>query len=311
MCWSSRVCLFAVAVGIPLKEIASFEHSAAASQYGVKNGVIVDVRKSATVEVGPTNSRPSPALGPQQASPPPPLPEEESISSTGPWGCSACTFMNENPTSIGCEMCGTERPAPLIRQIVPADNQCLFTSIGYVIDKAMDRARHYRQAVANAIAGSSSELELSEAELGKSPAEYAEYISRQDIWGGGIELSVLSKLLRTEVAAVEVRSGRLYTFGEGKGYSQRVYLVFDGIHYDALHRKNGDGSITTVFTVEDEAARASVLAVAGKLREGAQFVDLAGFTLRCGVCQQGLTGESEALTHAKATGHTNFAEYKT
>lgn len=40
-----------------------------------------------------------------------------------------------------------------------------------------------------------------------------------------------------------------------------------------------------------------------------QFTDIANFTLRCGVCQIGLKGEKEAVEHAKATGHQNFAEY--
>jgi hypothetical protein len=40
-----------------------------------------------------------------------------------------------------------------------------------------------------------------------------------------------------------------------------------------------------------------------------QFTDTAKFTLRCGVCALGLVGEKEAVEHAKATGHQNFAEY--
>ena len=39
------------------------------------------------------------------------------------------------------------------------------------------------------------------------------------------------------------------------------------------------------------------------------FTDTQSFTLRCSVCQQGLTGEKEAVAHAKATGHSNFCEY--
>jgi hypothetical protein len=38
-----------------------------------------------------------------------------------------------------------------------------------------------------------------------------------------------------------------------------------------------------------------------------QFTDTANFTLRCGVCQIGIKGEKEAVEHAKATGHQNFA----
>ena len=64
----------------------------------------------------------------------------------------------------------------------------------------------------------------------------------------------------------------------------------------------------------DEAVMASVMAEAAALARRAQqagkFTDTARFTLRCLVCQRGLTGQAEAVAHAKASGHTNFAEFK-
>lgn len=58
---------------------------------------------------------------------------------------------------------------------------------------------------------------------------------------------------------------------------------------------------------------AAVAAAAAKLVAGCNaaraFTDTAKFTLRCGVCALGLVGEKEALLHARATGHQNFAEY--
>jgi ubiquitin thioesterase OTU1 len=38
-------------------------------------------------------------------------------------------------------------------------------------------------------------------------------------------------------------------------------------------------------------------------------VDLAGFTLRCMVCNKGLNGQKEAQEHAMATRHQNFAQF--
>ena len=39
------------------------------------------------------------------------------------------------------------------------------------------------------------------------------------------------------------------------------------------------------------------------------YTDTAAFSLRCQICQLGVKGETEALDHAKATGHANFSEY--
>ena len=54
---------------------------------------------------------------------------------------------------------------------------------------------------------------------------------------------------------------------------------------------------------------AAAARLAARLRAGRQFTDTATFSLKCGVCGQGLRGEKEALAHAEATGHTAFAEY--
>ena len=39
------------------------------------------------------------------------------------------------------------------------------------------------------------------------------------------------------------------------------------------------------------------------------YTDTNSFALRCQICQIGVLGETEALDHAKATGHANFSEY--
>jgi ubiquitin thioesterase OTU1 len=209
-------------------------------------------------------------------------------------------------------MCGSARPpASLSRQTVPADNTCLFTAVGYLVDRSLERGGHWRAAVVSAIRADAQALELSEAALGKSPDAYADYMSARSVWGGGIELSVLSILAGVELVAIEVRTGRPYVFGEGKGLARRGYLVFDGLHYDALHRAEHSGTITTLFSASDGEASASASAFVAELKRAHAFTDLAGFTLRCGACAAGIRGEAEAVEHARENpGHTNFAEYE-
>ena len=43
---------------------------------------------------------------------------------------------------------------------------------------------------------------------------------------------ILSDHLKTELVAVDIMNGRFDVFGEGKGFNQRVYLIYSGIHYD-------------------------------------------------------------------------------
>jgi ubiquitin thioesterase OTU1 len=112
-----------------------------------------------------------------------------------------------------------------------------------------------------------------------------------------------------EVAVVDIKTGRCSVFGEDKAYAERLYLLYDGIHYDALVRRNGDGSVTTRFASTDAGALAGALRVAREAQAARQFTDMATFTLQCLVCGQGLVGHTGAVDHAKATGHTNFGEY--
>jgi ubiquitin thioesterase OTU1 len=54
---------------------------------------------------------------------------------------------------------------------------------------------------------------------------------------------------------------------------------------------------------------AAAEALVSKLHNTRKFTDTANFTLRCGVCGQGLKGQKEAVEHAKSSGHQNFQEY--
>ena len=47
---------------------------------------------------------------------------------------------------------------------------------------------------------------------------------------------------KTEIAAYDVRTQRCDTYGSGDGYTTRCYLVYDGLHYDALALQASPGA---------------------------------------------------------------------
>ena len=71
----------------------------------------------------------------------------------------------------------------------------------------------------------------------------------------------------------------------------------------------GDVTIFPSSGEEAEAVDRKARIVVEEAHRARQFTDVANFSLRCLVCQKGLKGESEAVAHAKATGHQNFGEY--
>ncbi|XP_053562559.1 ubiquitin thioesterase OTU1 [Bombina bombina] len=217
-----------------------------------------------------------------------------------------------SPASKQCINSQTESTSPIIaRRVVPADNSCLFTSIYYVVEGGVYDpacAPEMRNLIAEIV--SSDPTCYSEAVLGKSNEEYCAWIRREDTWGGAIEVSILSKFYQCEICVVDTQTVRIDRFGEDAGYTRRVMLIYDGIHYDPLQRQFPDPDMPpmTVFSTSDDPALVQALELAEDARRKRQFTDVNRFALRCIVCQKGLTGQSAARDHAKETGHTNFGE---
>lgn len=104
-----------------------------------------------------------------------------------------------------------------------------------------------RELIANAVA--SDPEEYSEAILGKPNKSYCEWIMKPDSWGGGIEVSILSKFYGLEIVVVNSVSGIISRFGEDQHYSHRVFLIFDGIHYDPLYMEPFNVSILICYLI--------------------------------------------------------------
>lgn len=71
--------------------------------------------------------------------------------------------------------------------------------------------------------------------LGRPNAEYCEWIRKSESWGGAIEVSILTNYYGIEIDVVDITNALINRFGEDKEYGMRVFLLFDGIHYDPLY----------------------------------------------------------------------------
>eukprot|EP00899_Mesostigma_viride_P002098 jgi/Mesvir1/1188/Mv17682-RA.2 len=215
-----------------------------------------------------------------------------------------------------------------VRKEIASDNSCLFRAVAFVMDHREELAPQLRSVVADAVLA--DPFRFSEGVLGKPGSEYADWIRRPNSWGGGIELAILSEHYGREIAAYDVVTCRCDLYGQGSGYRERVFLMYDGIHYDALGLSLFEGSpddaLVTVFDVSPQGGSAGVmladaevnadqmsemaLALVTEAHHKKQFTDVGRFTLRCGVCRAGVKGQKEAVEHARATGHGSFEEYR-
>ncbi len=128
--------------------------------------------------------------------------------------------------------------------------------------------------------------------------------------GGAIEISILSKYYKIEMCVVDIQTGRVDRFGEDCEYLKRVFILYDGIHFDPLYLEKADGStIQTRFLASDVNIMLQAVELGNEFRKTKQFTDTSNFKLRCLVCQNGMTGQKQAQEHAKSTGHMNFGEF--
>ncbi|KAA8526977.1 hypothetical protein F0562_008794 [Nyssa sinensis] len=193
---------------------------------------------------------------------------------------------------------------------------CCFSICRYVMDHDKHKACELRQVIAATVA--SDPTKYSEAFLGKSNKEYCEWILNPKKWGGAIELSILADYYGREIAAYDIQTTRCDLYGQGSNYHERVMLIYDGLHYDALAMSPSDGAPEdfdqTIFAVQKDRTIGPVerltLNLVKEQQRKRRYTDTANFTLRCAVCQIGVIGQKEALGHAQVTGHVNFQEYR-
>ncbi|KAK6176446.1 hypothetical protein SNE40_014732 [Patella caerulea] len=200
----------------------------------------------------------------------------------------------------------------LTRKVVPVNNSCLFTSVNAAMNNGcvdLSCSKQLRELIAGVVMSDS--VTYCEAMLGKSNSDYCKWIMNDESWGGGIEISILSKYYRTEIDVVDTQSGRIDRFGEDGNYKDRILLLYDGIHYDFLIL---DACVPSIppkckFLTSDLTILSQALELAEEAKQSRQFTDVGNFTLRCLICQKALKGSQEAQDHAKKTGHINFGEY--
>ncbi|KAI4731593.1 OTU-domain-containing protein [Aureobasidium sp. EXF-10728] len=205
----------------------------------------------------------------------------------------------------------------LVLRVMPDDNSCMFRALGSaVLGDALDAMNELRSMVAQTI--QANQDLYTAGMLEKAPDDYCRWIQREDSWGGGIELAILSQQFDIEICSINVQDLRIDRFNEGK--SRRCILIYSGIHYDVVAVSPGQGTSPEfdrkIFEVaqiegmegEDGGALQAARELCQILQQRHYFTDTHGFTIKCNVCGWTGKGEQGATEHAKQTGHMNFGE---
>lgn len=217
--------------------------------------------------------------------------------------------LNDSP-----EIPSPEHGGTFILRIMPDDNSCLFRAVGNAVVGGMDTMTELRSVVAQTIQANRGEYSV--AVLEKSPDDYCRWIQNENSWGGGIELSILSKHFDVEICSIDVQTLRVDRFNEGA--STRCIVVYSGIHYDTIALSPSDPPYThayappefdtKIFDAADPVVLERAVELCRILQEKHYFTDTAGFRVRCNTCGGIFVGEKGATQHATQTGHYDFGE---
>lgn len=219
--------------------------------------------------------------------------------------------LSEDPPEIPLP----SRGGTVVLRVMPDDNSCMFRAFGTtVLTDSLDAMTELRALVAQGIQANPDLY--GEAVLQKPPDDYCRWIQREDSWGGGIELSILSQAFDIEVCSINVQDLRVDRFNEGK--PRRCILVYSGIHYDTVALSPSEpphvkADLPADFDVKlfdsaDEDVLQAARELCQELQKRRYFTDTAKFDIKCNKCGWKGQGEQDAVEHATETGHYDFGE---
>ena len=135
---------------------------------------------------------------------------------------------------------------------MPNDNSCLFYALAYLCEgaSASPAVEQRLRATCAAAVLADPDPDTRALFLGKSVAEYTEWIKNRFHWGGESEIIVLAEKYGVEIAVVSCKMMRVLVYGQGPSATHRIYLLYTAQHYDPLV---GADSVDT--RVADETKR--------------------------------------------------------
>lgn len=194
---------------------------------------------------------------------------------------------------------------------MPDDNSCMFTAFGGVMGIS-DPAAQVRAEVASHILANPdkyTKVVLEDTE----PSVYANRIKDPQRWGGSIELQCLSEIYGIQICSIDVKYGRVDTYGLDK--DTRCILLYSGIHYDRIAQSFDLGlpvdMDVTQWRVDNDSVIDKAKQLAAKLKSAHYYTDTQTMAIRCEVpgCENWLgSGQKDMIKHTKETGHTAFSE---
>ncbi len=196
-----------------------------------------------------------------------------------------------------------------IRREVDADNSCLFSSIAYLLDRQNfneESALKFREIIIEHLIMNKIDSTL----LDQPKEQYIEFIQNPKNWGGALEVKMFSDVFKVQIACIDVKTNRADIYGEDAKYQNRVYLLYNGVHYDPLVMNFDISSDpltdVTIFDSNDTEVFELMKCLLLEYKNQGDFVEF--YSMKCECCSEQFKNESEALDHMINFGHDKFTQ---
>jgi ubiquitin thioesterase OTU1 len=183
----------------------------------------------------------------------------------------------------------------------------LFSSIAYLYDRATfnESSQHiYRNMIVEHLCNN----EFDESLLDLPKNEYINAIADPSKWGGGIEIKIFTEILKLQIAVVDVQTNRIDLFGQDKAYTNRIFILYNGIHYDPLVMNSDVGADPstdiTIFDSNDNEKFDMMKCLVLEYKNQGDYVEF--YCLECKSCPEKFKNENEAVEHSINYNHWEF-----
>ncbi len=196
-----------------------------------------------------------------------------------------------------------------IRREVDADNSCLFSSVAYLMDRANfgeSSSLKFRNIIVEYLLDNEFDANL----LDQPKEQYIDFIQDTKNWGGALEVKMFSEIFRKQIVCIDVKTNRADIYGEDKKYDQRIYLLYNGVHYDPLVMNFDIGADPTtditIFDSTDQEVFELMKCLLLEYKNQGDFVEF--YSMECNCCKEKFKNENEALDHSINYQHWDFKQ---
>jgi ubiquitin thioesterase OTU1 len=196
-----------------------------------------------------------------------------------------------------------------MRREVDADNSCLFSSIAYLIDRenfGESSSLKFRNIIVEYLLDNEFDSNL----LDQPKPQYIDFIQDIKNWGGALEVKMFSEIFHIQIVCIDVKTNRADIYGEDKNYDRRIYLLYNGIHYDPLVMNfditSEPFTDITIFDSDNNEVFELMKCLLLEYKNNGEFVEFN--SMQCNDCNEKFKNENDALDHSLNYHHWNFKQ---